>query len=187
MSSWQMFVFGGGKCPNLGVVNVRILGVVNVRLANNLTPGFRSLACHLLSCIHCSWKAEVISFSEKSSILLATLSRVLALFSPSTFIAISLVILGTCLPRAEEEKSYLEAPFLFTVLLLSCVVDIVPSEAALSLPVVYFTSFQTHSSASYCSMETNMQCALQGWTPRPAGKGGFPTPPRAVGRGGFRG
>ena len=22
MSSWQMFVFGGGKCPNLGVVNV---------------------------------------------------------------------------------------------------------------------------------------------------------------------
>ena len=33
-------VFGGGKCPNLGVVNVRILGVVNVRLANNLTPFF---------------------------------------------------------------------------------------------------------------------------------------------------
>ena len=31
-------VFGGGKCPNLGVVNDRILGVVNVRLANNLTP-----------------------------------------------------------------------------------------------------------------------------------------------------
>ena len=31
-------VFGGGKCPNLGVVNVRILGVVNVCLANNLTP-----------------------------------------------------------------------------------------------------------------------------------------------------
>ena len=30
--------FGGGKCPNLGVVNLRILGVVNVRLANNLTP-----------------------------------------------------------------------------------------------------------------------------------------------------
>ena len=29
---------GGGKCPNLGVVNVRILGVGNVRLANNLTP-----------------------------------------------------------------------------------------------------------------------------------------------------
>ena len=35
MSSWQMFVFGGGKCPNLGVVNVRILGVVNVLLAND--------------------------------------------------------------------------------------------------------------------------------------------------------
>ena len=33
-----MFFLGGGKCPNLGVVNVRILGVVNVRLANNLTP-----------------------------------------------------------------------------------------------------------------------------------------------------
>ena len=34
----KCLVFGGGKCPNLGVVNVRILGVVNVRLANNLTP-----------------------------------------------------------------------------------------------------------------------------------------------------
>ena len=33
-----MFFLGGGKYPNLGVVNVRILGVVNVRLANNLTP-----------------------------------------------------------------------------------------------------------------------------------------------------
>ena len=30
-----MFVFGGGKCPNLGVVNFRILGVVNVLLAND--------------------------------------------------------------------------------------------------------------------------------------------------------
>ena len=30
-----MFFFGGGKCPNLGVVNVRILGVVNVLLAND--------------------------------------------------------------------------------------------------------------------------------------------------------
>ena len=28
-------VFGGGKCPNLGMVNVRILGVVNVLLAND--------------------------------------------------------------------------------------------------------------------------------------------------------
>ena len=35
MSSWQMFFFGGGKCPNVGVVNVRILGVVNVLLAND--------------------------------------------------------------------------------------------------------------------------------------------------------
>ena len=35
LSSWQMFFFGGGKCPNLGVVNVRILGVVNVLLAND--------------------------------------------------------------------------------------------------------------------------------------------------------
>ena len=26
---------GGGKCPNLGVVNVRILGEVNVLLAND--------------------------------------------------------------------------------------------------------------------------------------------------------
>ena len=30
-----MFFLGGGKCPNLGVVNVRILGVVNVLLAND--------------------------------------------------------------------------------------------------------------------------------------------------------
>ena len=35
MSSWQMFFFGGGKCPNLGGVNVRILGEVNVLLAND--------------------------------------------------------------------------------------------------------------------------------------------------------
>ena len=34
----NVFFGGGGKCPNLGVVNVRILGVGNVRLANNLTP-----------------------------------------------------------------------------------------------------------------------------------------------------
>ena len=33
-----MFGFWGWECPNLGVVNVRILGVANVRLANNLTP-----------------------------------------------------------------------------------------------------------------------------------------------------
>ena len=42
MSSWQMFGFWGGKCPNLGVVNVRILGVVNVCLANDLPPTKRS-------------------------------------------------------------------------------------------------------------------------------------------------
>ena len=35
-----MFFFGGGKCPNLGVGNVGILGVVNVLLANNLPPLF---------------------------------------------------------------------------------------------------------------------------------------------------
>ena len=28
-------VFGGGKCPSFGVVNVRILGVVNALLAND--------------------------------------------------------------------------------------------------------------------------------------------------------
>ena len=33
-----MSEFGGGKCSNLGVANVRILGVVNVRLANDLPP-----------------------------------------------------------------------------------------------------------------------------------------------------
>ena len=31
----KCMVFGGGKCPNLGVVNVRILGVVNFLLAND--------------------------------------------------------------------------------------------------------------------------------------------------------
>ena len=31
----NVFFGGGGKCPNLGVVNVRILGVVNVLLAND--------------------------------------------------------------------------------------------------------------------------------------------------------
>ena len=31
----KLFFLGGGKCPNLGVVNVRILGVVNVLLAND--------------------------------------------------------------------------------------------------------------------------------------------------------
>ena len=38
-----MFFFGGGKCPNLGVVNVRILGVVNVLLAND-SQSFDALA-----------------------------------------------------------------------------------------------------------------------------------------------
>ena len=32
---WQMYGFGGGKCSNLGVANVRTLGVVNVLLAND--------------------------------------------------------------------------------------------------------------------------------------------------------
>ena len=39
LTSWQMFILGGGKCPNLGVVNVRILGVVNVLLANDSQSG----------------------------------------------------------------------------------------------------------------------------------------------------
>ena len=34
----KVTVFGGGKCPNLGVANVLIFGVVNVRLANDLPP-----------------------------------------------------------------------------------------------------------------------------------------------------
>ena len=37
-------VFGGGKCPNLGVVNVRILGVVNVLLANDSQSFSRPLS-----------------------------------------------------------------------------------------------------------------------------------------------
>merc|ERR1711978_612733 len=40
LSSWQMFFLGGGKCPNLGVVNVRILGVVNVLLASVFFGGW---------------------------------------------------------------------------------------------------------------------------------------------------
>ena len=39
----KCLVFGGGKCPNLGVVNVRILGVVNVLLANDS----QSFACNV--------------------------------------------------------------------------------------------------------------------------------------------
>ena len=48
----KCLVFGGGKCPNLGVVNVRILGVVNVRLANNLTPNNRHLKAQFLAACH---------------------------------------------------------------------------------------------------------------------------------------
>ena len=44
----NVFFWGGGKCPNLGVVNVRILGVVNVRLANNLTPCICVFVCVFL-------------------------------------------------------------------------------------------------------------------------------------------
>ena len=40
-----MFFFGGGKCPNLGVVNVRILGVVNVLLANDSQSSVLVLNC----------------------------------------------------------------------------------------------------------------------------------------------
>ena len=39
-----MFFFGGGKCPNLGVGNVRISGVVNVLLAND-SQSFFSETC----------------------------------------------------------------------------------------------------------------------------------------------
>ena len=45
----NVFFWGGGKCPNLGVVNVRILGVVNVRLANNLTLSYYSCPQLLVS------------------------------------------------------------------------------------------------------------------------------------------
>ena len=30
-----------------------------------------------------------------------------------------------------------------------------------------------------------LHCANQGWTPRPARRGGFPAPPRTAGKGGF--
>ena len=44
-----MSEFGGGKCPNLGVGNVRILGVVNVLLANDSQSieGLRELMVRL--------------------------------------------------------------------------------------------------------------------------------------------
>ena len=35
---WYWVSISWYRFPNLGVANVRILGVVNVRLANNLTP-----------------------------------------------------------------------------------------------------------------------------------------------------
>ena len=41
----KCFFWGGGKCPNLGVVNVRILGVVNVLLAND-SQSILSVLCN---------------------------------------------------------------------------------------------------------------------------------------------
>ena len=68
MSSWQMFFFGGGKCPNLGVVNVRILGVVNVRLANNLTPAAHRIKTAEVAFdkeMHTSWSEELEKCKEQ--------------------------------------------------------------------------------------------------------------------------
>ena len=45
----KCLVFGGGKCPNLGVVNVRILGVVNVLLANDSQSYSAHTTWHVLS------------------------------------------------------------------------------------------------------------------------------------------
>ena len=58
--------FGGGKCPNLGVVNVRISGVVNVRLANNLTPSKGVLINYWLtmSPIELFWAAKKVNFGQ---------------------------------------------------------------------------------------------------------------------------
>ena len=95
--------------------------------------GFESFSfcCHSLSWVHWVWKAEVISFSEKSSIFLyvtfskkmttmtmtTTLmkkndktdneksSTFLAFVRPSTFIAISLVIFGACLDGGKMSQS----------------------------------------------------------------------------------
>ena len=56
-----MFFWGGGKCPNLGVVNVRILGVVNVLLANDSQSPIigPSYAAKLLHRDHSQCKAQM--------------------------------------------------------------------------------------------------------------------------------
>ena len=121
--------------------------------------------CHSLSWLHWAWKADVISFSEKSSIFFdtfdcvvwllhkiffATLSRVLALVSPSTFIAISLVIFGTCCLRWKVWSMYLchLSPSPFTFLALPPLIDIVPGEPTLGLPVISWFCRTRHNMAS---------------------------------------
>ena len=77
----KCLVFGGGKCPNLGVVNVRILGVVNVFLANDTQSKVPLLSCaifstwrpltkfHCLKCTNpCVTFGKSLTFSCKKSV-----------------------------------------------------------------------------------------------------------------------
>ena len=55
-----MFFFGGGKCPNLGVVNVR--------LANNLTPAAHRIKTAEVAFdkeMHTSWSEELEKCKEQ--------------------------------------------------------------------------------------------------------------------------
>ena len=62
----KCLVFGGGKCPNLGVVNVRILGEVNVLLANDSQScKLSSHLCSTLSFYSCSLSVNLIIFISK--------------------------------------------------------------------------------------------------------------------------
>ena len=58
MSSWQMFVFGGGKCPNLGVVNVQILGVINVLTIKKEYKSVNDLALKSKNDMECFYKKK---------------------------------------------------------------------------------------------------------------------------------
>ena len=89
--------------------------------------------------------------------LLCTLSRVLALVSPSTFIAISLVIFGTGCLRWKVWSMYLchlsffllyLSPSPFTFLALPPLIDIVPGEPTLGLPVISWFCTTRHNMAS---------------------------------------
>ena len=67
----KLFFLGGGKCPNLGVVNVRILGVVNVLLANDS----QSFCCILFLKSSIFFAAKGLSFGSAADLDLYELDQ----------------------------------------------------------------------------------------------------------------